>query len=249
MSLAITQLCHEDLEDLGVIDDRLLDVNALNVYKALERKKVVVPSALRVPFHQTTVFHDRRITPAIGESLYGCGFLDVDGIDSSGITPLMNLAHPKKAQYFYFERTLKQASWLVSKGANLGRKTEQSLYLIPNPTAAHFLCFRIGAAADWDSDRRCFGIPPFKIRCSACEQSGRTKTSDDNYVAIRKFGRTSRRLSSTFRQIDLFKNLRRLYLCLLEPRLYTCNDAPTQYVDRISKIRAFSTQIRPAIPY
>ena len=153
MSLAITQLCHKDLEELGVTDDRLLDEKAFNVYKALERRNVVIPSALRIPLRQTTVFHYGRLTPAVGESLYKRGFLDVDGIDSLGFTPLMIL---RRADLIYVESTLERASWLISKGANPGRKTEQSL-VSPrglNTTAAHYLCFWVGSAVDWYDERR-----------------------------------------------------------------------------------------------
>ena len=153
MSLAITKLCCEDLEELGVTDDCLLDEKASNVYEALVRKNVVNPSALRVPFHQTTVFHDQGLTPTIGESLYKCGFLDVDGIDSFGLTPLMNIQSPR---WSTIKPTLQRASWLISKGANPERKTEQGLYLSggPNTTAAHYLCSWIGRAICWDDRRR-----------------------------------------------------------------------------------------------
>lgn len=155
MTLAITKLCSEDLEESGVTDDRLLDEKALNVCKALERRNVVIPSALRVHFRQTTVFHDDRLTPTIGESLYKCGFLDVDGIDTFGLTPLM---HVPWAKWSTIKPTLQRASWLISKGANPERKTEQNLYLPggPSTTAAHYLCFWIGIAICWDDERRFF---------------------------------------------------------------------------------------------
>ncbi len=136
-----------------------IDEKALNVYKALERRHVVIPSALRVPFHQTTVFHDPSLTPAVGESLYKCGFLDVDGIDWSGVTPLMQL---NEAEMVYLEPLLRSASWLISKGANPGRKAEQSLYLPrgPNTTAAHYLCFWIGIAVFDDDDDELWSVYP-----------------------------------------------------------------------------------------
>ena len=145
-SLAITQLCHEELEDLGVTDDRLLDEKASSVYKALERRNVVIPSALRVPFRQTTVFHDERLTQAIGESLYKCGFLDVDGIDFLGFTPLM--ANPVTTIKVFFQR----ASWLVSKGADFGRKPgrSESMPSTRGITAAHKLCLFVGRAVGSD---------------------------------------------------------------------------------------------------
>ena len=151
MSLAITKLCQKDLEELGVTDDRLLEEEALNVYKALERRNFVIPPALRVMYHQTTVFYHQRLTPAIGESLYKCGFLDVDDIDSLGFTPLMIIP---SATWSTIKSALQRASWLTSKAANPERKTEQSVYLPrgPNITAAHYLCFWIGIAVFWDDE-------------------------------------------------------------------------------------------------
>ena len=151
MSLAITKLCQKDLEELRVTDDRLLEEEALNVYKALERRNFVIPPALRVPFHQTTVFYHQRLTPTIGEALYKCGFLDVDDIDSLGFTPLMLIP---SATWSTIKPALQRASWLISKGANPERKNEQSVYLPrgPNITAAHYLCFWIGIAVFWDDE-------------------------------------------------------------------------------------------------
>ena len=151
VSSAITKLCKKDLEELGVTDDCLLEEGALNVYKALERRNFVIPPALRVPFHQTTVFYHQRLTPAIGESLHICGFLDVDDIDSLEFTPLMMIP---SATWSTIKPALQRASWLTSKEANPERKTEQSLYLPrgPNITAAHYLCFWIGIAVYWEDE-------------------------------------------------------------------------------------------------
>ena len=151
MSLAITKLCQKDLEELGVTDDRLLEEEVLNVDKALERRNFVIPPALRVPYHQTTIFYHQRLASAIGESLYKCGFLDVDDIDSLGFTPLMIIP---SATWSTIKPTLQRASWLTSKAANPDRKTEHSVNLPrgPNTTAAHYLCFWIGIAVYWDDE-------------------------------------------------------------------------------------------------
>ncbi|KAM0796422.1 hypothetical protein BDR22DRAFT_893275 [Usnea florida] len=142
MSLAITHLCPKDLEDLRVTDDRLLDEKAFDVYKALECENVVISSALRVPFQQTTVFHYDSLTPAIGESLYRCGFMDIDGIDNHGLTPMMRT--PLEAT-FNIEPTLQRASWLISKGADPGRRVKPHENR-PASTAAHYMCSWVGRA-------------------------------------------------------------------------------------------------------
>ena len=145
MSLAITQLCHDDLQTLNITDDRLLDEKAFDVYEALERRNVVIPSALRVPSYRTTVYH-QILPPAINESFYRCGFIDVDGIDYFGFTPLMKLEDPRM---YRFNCPLQRASWLISKGADPRRRTEQGLVLRLglNTTATHYLCSWIGIAA------------------------------------------------------------------------------------------------------
>ena len=151
MSLAITKLCQEDLEELGVTENRLLEEESLNVYTALERRNFVISPAVRIPFHQTRVFYYQRLTPANGKSVYQCGFLDIDDIDSLGFTPLMMVP---SATWSTIKSTLQRALWLTTKGANPERKTEQSLYLPrgPNTTAAHYLCFWTGIAVYWDGE-------------------------------------------------------------------------------------------------
>ena len=154
MVLAITHLSRQHLEDLKVTDDRLLDEKAFDVYKALERKNVVISPALRVPFHQTTVFHHDCLTPAIGESLYRCGFLDVDGIGSLGFTPLMVIPFYERGN---IEPTLQRASWLISKGADPGRKAvrherhEHRSYT-SSTTWAHHLCQWVGGTLSFQAD-------------------------------------------------------------------------------------------------
>ena len=137
MSLAITQLYHDDLQTLNITNNRLLDEKAFDVYKALKRRNVIILSALRVPSYRTTVYY-QILPPAINKSFYRCGFIDIDGIDYFGFTPLIKLEDPR---IYRFNCPLQRASWLISKGADPRRRTEQGLVLRLglNTTTTHYL--------------------------------------------------------------------------------------------------------------
>ena len=149
-SLATSQLCREDLEGLKLRDDRILDEKAFDVYKALENRSIPVPSALRIPPGRKTMFHNQSLSPALGESLYGRGFIDVDGVDSTGLTPLMSMGFPTPK--YGLEVALRRVGWLRSKGADLGRKPDQQDWDYPSITAAHFICSWVGRAAYLQDD-------------------------------------------------------------------------------------------------
>ena len=144
-TLATSELTPKELEELGVTSDRLLDEKACLVYAALGRKNVPIPSALRTPPDRTTLFHSEYLSPTLGESLYRRGFIDVEGVSASGLTPLMSLGYERSIRP---NAALQRASWLISKGANLGRKPDQSEYVHYDPsiTAAHCICSWIGIA-------------------------------------------------------------------------------------------------------
>ena len=151
-SLASTHLCRQEMKDLGISDDRLLDENAFTIHKALERKKVALPTALRVPLFRTTIYHiynpawfPRGSSYAVSESLYGCGFMDIDGTDYQGLTPMMRT--PLEAT-FNIKPILQRALWLISKGADLGRraKPHEHMPATPSSTAAHYMCSWVGRA-------------------------------------------------------------------------------------------------------
>lgn len=146
-SLAITNLCRKDLDELEIPGDRILDEKASDVYAALEDRNVTIPSALRTPWtcDRRTLFHSTDLSPALRESLHGCGFLDVDGINSFGLTPLMTMSYPSIRA---MNAALQRASWLISKGADPGRKPEmcEIMHWDPSITAAHQLCSWVGRA-------------------------------------------------------------------------------------------------------
>lgn len=147
-SLAITKLCRKDLDELEIPGDRILDEKASDVYAALEHRNVPIPSALRTPRRRQTLFHSTKLSPALRESLHGCGFLDVDGINSSGLTPLMTMGD---SSIRTIDASLQRASWLISKGADPGRKPEMCgpmrfMPWDPSITAAHGLCSWVGRA-------------------------------------------------------------------------------------------------------
>lgn len=145
-TLATSKLSRQELEELKITNDRLLDEKADKVYVVLRKRKIPVPPALRTsPWGQTTLFHNENLTPALGESLYRRGFIDVDGICSSGLTALTYMGEPS---LFRLNPALQRVSWLISKGADPGRKPDQSgcIHHDPNFTAAHCICSWIGKA-------------------------------------------------------------------------------------------------------
>ena len=145
-TLATSQLSPQELEELNVADDRLLDEKATDVYAALEQRKFSIPPALRTPFIRTTLFHRASLSPGLRESLYRRGFIDVDGISSYGLTPLMDLGY--RRDDCRLKPTLQRVSWLISKGADPGRTPDQSRCTgyDPNVTAAHYICSWIADA-------------------------------------------------------------------------------------------------------
>lgn len=147
-SLAITMLCRKDLDELEIPGDHILDEKASDVYAALKHRNVPIPSALRTPRRRRTLFHSTDLSPALRESLHGCGFLDVDGINFCGLTPLMTMGDPSIRT---IDASLQRASWLISKGADPGRKPEMCgpmrfMPWDPSITAAHGLCSWVGRA-------------------------------------------------------------------------------------------------------
>lgn len=146
-SLATTKLCCKDLVELELTEDRILDDRASDVYEALRHQNVPIPSALRTPTIRTTLFHNEELSPALCESLYGRGFIDVNGVDYRGLTPLMCM------DFFNFrlEPTLQRVLWLISKGADPGRSPDQRECVgrDRNTTAAHYICSWVGLNLYW----------------------------------------------------------------------------------------------------
>lgn len=144
-TLAITKLSRTDLEELDIADDRFLDEKAYDLYKALELRNVFIPSALRTPGIRTTLFHIVKLSPSLSESLYKRGFIDLDGIDVAGLTPLMRI---DGACLENLKPALQRFSWLVSKGADPGRKPDkfEGMRRDASTTAAHHICAWVGRA-------------------------------------------------------------------------------------------------------
>ena len=144
-TLATSELTRKELENLKVTSDRLFEERACVVYAALEKKRVPIPSALRTPPYRTTLFHSEYLSPALGESLYLRGFVDVDCTSSLGLTPLMSSGNDRSIRP---KAALQRFSWLVSRGADLGRKVNPPEHIRHNPsiTAAHCIGFWIGRA-------------------------------------------------------------------------------------------------------
>ena len=145
-TLATSKLSRQEQEELKMTNDRLLDEKADKVSVALRKRKIPIPPALRTPpWGQITLFHNEDLTPALGESLYCRGFIDVDGISSSGLTALTSIGVPSSCR---LNPALQRVSWLISKGADPGRRPDQSrcIHHDPSITAAHCICSWIGRA-------------------------------------------------------------------------------------------------------
>lgn len=145
-TLATSRLSRQELEELKITNDRLPDEKAGEVYVALGKRKIPVPPALRTPPRgQITLFHNDHLSPALGESLYERGFIDVDGISSSGLTALTSIGVPSSCR---LNPALQRVSWLISKGVDPGRRPDQSRCIRHDPsiTAAHYICSWIGKA-------------------------------------------------------------------------------------------------------
>ena len=144
-NLATRKLDRKDLEDLNVTGDRILDEKAFEVCEVLKSRNIPIPSALRTPSHRTTVFHYENLSPTLGESLHGHGFIDVDSFDGSGLTPLMRMGSPYRTN---IEPALQRVTWLISKGADPRRKPDkcEPMYWNPSSTAAHYICSWVGVA-------------------------------------------------------------------------------------------------------
>jgi hypothetical protein len=81
--------------------------------------------------HESTVYHVKHLTAEVAEKLFAAGFHDIDEINHSGLTPLM--------QYSCFaDRDL--ILWFLSKGARLdGSPYQRAHALYLTTTAAHYL--------------------------------------------------------------------------------------------------------------
>ena len=150
-SLAMAKLGRKALVDLRIDGDRVLDEKAFELRDALQHANVHIPIILRLPPERRTMFHLKRLTPAMCDMLYGHGFVDVDAFSASGVTPLMEMGYCDSTR---LSPPLQRISWLISKGADPFRRPDQTLV---NPssreefktTAAHYICTWLGEALYW----------------------------------------------------------------------------------------------------
>ena len=110
----------------------LVDEHASQLLSALLYHGVPVPSALDPGRHRTTIYHQIQASSRVAERLWKGGFRDVDGKDSSGLTPLMYM----RSDLSYLEGSmnleLECVAWFLKKGANFYAKQDLALYYESN---------------------------------------------------------------------------------------------------------------------
>ncbi|CAD6569753.1 MAG: hypothetical protein ASARMPRED_003132 [Alectoria sarmentosa] len=110
----------------------LVDEHASQLLSALPYYGVPVPSALDPGRHRTTIYHQIQASSRVAERLWKGGFRDVDGKDSSGLTPLMYM----RSDLSYLEGSmnleLECVAWFLKKGANFYAKQDLALYYESN---------------------------------------------------------------------------------------------------------------------
>lgn len=96
---------------------KVLDEQASMVSTELGKYGVRVPRALSTPSLQTTVFHTRfiGILDLQSQRLFDAGFMDFDGRNYEGFTPLMGQTWPLYSSV----KTLHYAQWLCDRGADV----------------------------------------------------------------------------------------------------------------------------------
>lgn len=76
------------------------------------------------------------LSPALGESLYLRGFVDVDCTSSMGLTLLMFSGNDRSIRP---KAALQRFSWLISRGADLGRKVNPPEHICYDPSTVVLL--------------------------------------------------------------------------------------------------------------
>ena len=113
--LALHSLPENVVQQLHIPGDRVLDAQTQNVFEALVDNGVHIPKPLRLLTFEGTVYHALDLKPEFADILFDAGFLDIDGLDSQGRSPMQ----------YYLEMwmpmsysDLETVHWLAHKGAD-----------------------------------------------------------------------------------------------------------------------------------
>ncbi|MCJ1251633.1 hypothetical protein MMC30_008868 [Trapelia coarctata] len=115
--LAVKFLPYPSIQELGIAPGRLLDSKSEKAIEMLERRKVLVPQALRVTeLGGESVYHDDALNLRQAQLLWQNGFRKIDELNSLGTSPLMCVRHSAIKN---LEEELELVGWFLSNGASL----------------------------------------------------------------------------------------------------------------------------------
>lgn len=164
--LAVRALPASELAYLYPCGDRgsyVLDEEASRLSSALLCHRIPVPSALIPGRERTTVYHQDWVPLRILEKFWKAGFRDIDGRDSSGLTPLMYMKPNLRLLTCNFpsddtvDLYLECVKWYLNRGADFyarqdldllyermgGNMPSRSRQLL-SATSSHFIARNLG---------------------------------------------------------------------------------------------------------
>jgi hypothetical protein len=131
-------------ESLGLHENKVLDSNALEVQRLLERRGISVPASLHPMEYASSVYHHHERYSSYGKTtdiydkLWALGFRDTNSFDEKGCLPLMDLN---------FESIYNTTRWLIEHGADywtpLSERSDSTKITV-SVTPSHFVLAKIG---------------------------------------------------------------------------------------------------------
>lgn len=153
-SLLTQSLPDNVLCSFSLFQDRLLDEQAPAARAALERPNISIPTFLKRDFNHGTVYHHEDLTVRMLDAFWEAGFRDVNGLDSTGHTPLMAMNLFGRAD---IEKSFEIIAWFENKGVDIHENFHdihqnprvqveewlRSGYLKSGHTVLHYLCWNL----------------------------------------------------------------------------------------------------------
>lgn len=143
LEVMASKLPSEIYDTIAPRERKIVDECAIRMYEAILGKGSQVAPSLQ-PGPSGTVYHTPGLTAELCARLYRAGFLDIDGLDHRGLTPMMALRWMwlSFTEGLDIKEGLAITRWLIAKGAN-------PLYTTSNrsPPALHYVAWGIGRRA------------------------------------------------------------------------------------------------------
>jgi hypothetical protein len=124
-SLALENLVDQEMGDSALLQEKVLDESAIEVWNRLTKKGIHVPKELHPgPFPALFCFVDSNCSTKFLDALYEAGFESVDGADKSVATPLLILLFRESPWRSRNGHNL--VKWFIDKQADLNFITKWS---------------------------------------------------------------------------------------------------------------------------